>query len=294
VKRLTGLGFALGMSAAIALSGATLAALSGPTNGSFEDAGTYVDNGSGFQQLDTPNTSIDGWSVDAGSVDWIGTYWAAQDGSMSIDMSGAEAGTLSQTFATTIGNTYTVSFYLSGNPAGPPTVKTLDVSATGGTLTSYTYDVTGNNLTTMNWTQKTYSFLATSASTTLSFISTTAGVFGPALDNVVITETIPTKDDCKQGGWPTMIDVEGNSFKNQGDCVSYFATKGKNLGALPPATVTDASAAAPADAPSAQVEQSTKKPDKTTGRQETEKKAAENKTKSHGAQGHGSNSKKPK
>ena len=29
---------------------------------------------------------------------------------MSIDMSGADAGTLSQTFETTIGNTYTVSF----------------------------------------------------------------------------------------------------------------------------------------------------------------------------------------
>ena len=28
-----------------------------------------------------------------------------------------------------------------------------------------------------------------------------------------------------------MIDNAGNSFKNQGDCVSYFATKGKNLGA---------------------------------------------------------------
>ena len=39
---------------------------------------------------------------------------------MSIDMSGLEPATLSQTFATTIGNTYTVSFYLSGNPAGLP------------------------------------------------------------------------------------------------------------------------------------------------------------------------------
>ena len=86
----------------------------------------------------------------------------------------------------------------------------------------------------MNWTPETYTFLATSASTTLSFVSTTAGAFGPAIDNVVITETVPTKSDCKDGGWQAMIDNAGNHFKNQGDCVSYFATGGKNLGALPP------------------------------------------------------------
>ncbi len=30
------------------------------------------------------------------------------------------------------------------------------------------------------------------------------------------------KDDCKDGGWATSTDPE---FKNQGDCVSYFATQ---------------------------------------------------------------------
>jgi hypothetical protein len=32
-----------------------------------------------------------------------------------------------------------------------------------------------------------------------------------------------TKDQCKNGGWETF-----GTFKNQGDCVSYFATGGKN------------------------------------------------------------------
>ncbi|MBX4204571.1 MAG: hypothetical protein KW788_00075 [Candidatus Doudnabacteria bacterium] len=31
------------------------------------------------------------------------------------------------------------------------------------------------------------------------------------------------KDQCKNGGWMTMTDASGNSFKNQGQCVSYFA-----------------------------------------------------------------------
>jgi hypothetical protein len=36
------------------------------------------------------------------------------------------------------------------------------------------------------------------------------------------------KDQCKNGGWQTYKDASGNGFKNQGDCVSYVATHGKN------------------------------------------------------------------
>ncbi len=231
------LGVALGFIAALTFAGSTQA-FTGAANGSFE-SGSYADNGGGFQQLDAPNTSIDGWSVDSGSVDWVGTYWTAPDGAMSVDLSGADAGSISQTFDTTIGNTYTVAFLLSGNPVGPPSVKTLEVSATGGTTGLYSHDTTGSDLTTMVWTPETYTFLATSATTTITFASTTSGPFGPALDNVVVTESVPTKDECKDGGWQSMIDNAGNSFKNQGDCVSYFATKGKNLGAVPPAAPTE-------------------------------------------------------
>jgi choice-of-anchor C domain-containing protein len=292
VKRRSSLGIALGVLASIAFAGSTLAAFTGLTNGGFED-GDYLPNVSGFQQLDAPNTSIVGWTVDAGSVDWIGEYWAAPEGDMSIDMSGADAGTLSQTLDTTIGNTYTVSFLLSGNPAGPPTVMTLDVNATGGTLASYSHDTTGTDLTSMVWTPQTYTFLATSATTTLSFISTTAGPFGPAIDNVDVTETVPTTDDCKDGGWQTMIDTAGNSFKNQGDCVSFFATKGKNLGAVPPVTVPAAAATTDADAATSKVKRSTKRVEKATARQRTERQAKD-KTKSQADKGHGSKSHKSK
>ncbi len=283
MKRRTGLGVALGFVASIALAGPTAAAFVGLVNGSFE-TGTYTDNGSGFQQLDAPNTSIDGWSVDAGSVDWIGTYWPAPDGAMSIDLSGADAGTLSQTFETTIGNTYTVSFLLSGNPAGPPSVKTLEVSATGGTVGVYTHDTTGTDLTTMVWVPQTYTFLATSASTTLTFASTTAGAFGPAIDGVTVTEDVAMKADCKDGGWESMIDSAGNGFKNQGDCVSFFATKGKNPGALPPAAPADAGAATQADSAKSQVKVS-KKQDKTTTKKIKEQKAAKDKVSSKAAKG---------
>ena len=292
MKRRSGLGIAFGGLAVLALAGATLG-FTGATNGSFE-TGTYLDSGSGFEQLNVGDTSITGWTVDAGSVDWIGTYWVAQDGVMSIDMSGSDAGAISQTFATTIGNTYTVSFFLSGNPAGPPTVKTLDVSATGGTLSHYAFDTTASTLTSMNWAAESYSFLATTSSTTLSFVSTTAGPFGPAIDNVVVTETVPTKSDCKQGGWQTMIDTAGNQFKNQGDCVSFFATGGKNPGALPPATAANVGAATNGDAATSQVKHSTKGPDQATGRHATVRSVAKDKTKSHAGHRDGSRSHRSK
>jgi hypothetical protein len=40
--------------------------------------------------------------------------------------------------------------------------------------------------------------------------------------------TPPSKDACKKGGWANYTDVAGHAFANQGDCVSYFATGGKN------------------------------------------------------------------
>jgi choice-of-anchor C domain-containing protein len=284
VTRRIGLGVAIGSLAAIAISGATLA-FTGPTNGSFE-TGAYVDGGAGFEQLNAGDTSITGWTVDSRSVDWIGSYWAAEDGSMSIDLSGAEAGSISQTLATTIGNKYTVSFFLSGNPAGPPAVKTVDVTATGAAPSTYTYDTTANDLGNMNWTAETFSFLATSTSTTLSFVSTTAGAFGPALDNVTITESVPTMSDCKVGGWQTLVDNVGNSFKNQGDCVSYFATGGRNLGSIAPVSIANLGATTANDAATPPVKHSTKQVHSSTTRHTDSHGGARDKSKSHGGVAH--------
>jgi hypothetical protein len=49
----------------------------------------------------------------------------------------------------------------------------------------------------------------------------------PALDNVQVSLDTPTNvDQCKNNGWK---DYVSPSFKNQGDCVSFVATRGKNL-----------------------------------------------------------------
>ena len=145
--------------------------------------------------------------------------------------------------------------------------------------------MTGNTLSNMDWTPETYTFLAPSASTTLSFVSTTAGAWGPAIDNVVITETVPTKSDCKDGGWQAMIDNAGNHFKNQGDCVSYFATGGKNLGALPPVIAANINATTASDPGTSQGKHVTK-----GHHQATVQQSGADGTKNHGGHRHGSKS----
>lgn len=190
------------------------------SNGSFENGS----NPGVFTTVSAGQTNITDWNVVSGTVDYIGTYWQASNGTRSIDMDGNDAGTISQTLATTPGATYTVTFDMSGNPDGGPVVKTMDVSA-GTTTQSFSFDTTGISKTAMGWVGKSFTFTTTSANTTLTFASTTPGFYGAALDNVAITQTLPgTKEECKNGGWQTF-----GVFKNQGDCVSFVATQGRNL-----------------------------------------------------------------
>jgi hypothetical protein len=56
----------------------------------------------------------------------------------------------------------------------------------------------------------------------------TADVSNITFNGVAQVPTQETaKDQCKNGGWKNFADP---SFKNQGDCVSYFATGGRNPG----------------------------------------------------------------
>src|SRR3954451_444084 len=223
---------------------ASVAAAAGPgaamaatvfQNGSFEQ-GTF--NGPTFgldlDRVYAGSTDMTPWVVTTGSVDWINTYWQAAEGTKSVDLDGDEGtpGAISQTFDTTVNSTYVVTFAMSGNPDAGPTTKTINVSA-GGVTTPFTYDTATNSTTrsAMNYVQKGFSFVgqANTSSSTITFTSTTLGGYGAVIDNVVITETLATGATCKNNGWKTMTDKFGTAFRNQGDCVSYYATGEKNL-----------------------------------------------------------------
>lgn len=184
---------------------------SAPTivNGSFEN---------GLTGWTYPDPSQPGEYVD------VGAFWQAADGINSVDLNGVYAGYVSQDITTTPGITYTVLFDLAGNPGYPQNVKQLEVSAAGASA-DYYFDTTGKSNTNMGWTEESFTFTATSATTTLTFTSLHTGdgypdrAQGPALDNVRISIASPTtKAECKKGGWASY------GFRNQGQCVRYIET----------------------------------------------------------------------
>jgi choice-of-anchor C domain-containing protein len=162
-------------------------------NGSFETG----PNPGSFLTLNGGNTSITGWTVGGGdnSIDYIGSYWTASNGSRSLDLNGLNPGSISQLVTgLNAGSIYKVSFDLAGNPAGGPAVKTIDAFIQSSH--PYLFDTSSSTLGNMGWITESFTFTATGTSALLSFTSTTSGfsgnetyptAFGPALDNVTIS-----------------------------------------------------------------------------------------------------------
>jgi choice-of-anchor C domain-containing protein len=154
-------------------------------NGSFEQ-GTPP---GGFTTVGTNGTNIAGWTVTSGSVDYIGNYWTAADGSRSIDLAGNQPGIISQILSTVIGQVYNVTFSISRNPDNGANPRNGFVTWTGASNQAFSFNNTSSTRSNMLWEQRTVQFTATSTSTTLGFGADPASsqnAFGPALDNVTI------------------------------------------------------------------------------------------------------------
>ena len=177
------------------VAGATDRAEAAPLlqNGSFE-SGTNP-GGSFLGPLIAGSTDVTNWTIDSGSIDYIGGYWAAQDGARSIDLNGTSPGTISQLVSgLDNGQKYKVSFWISGNPDNghSPNPKTLDVLTTLVNSQSYAFNAATNSHSSMGWLEHFFYFTADGPTAMLTFKSTTGGnfpAFGPALDNVSIAAT---------------------------------------------------------------------------------------------------------
>jgi len=157
-------------------------------NGSFEQG---PDPGA-FLPLNPNSTAIPGWTVIRGGIDYYGAEWASADGKRSLDLNGTPGvGGIAQTFATTPGQTYQVSFDLAGHPSG--LLQTMAVSAAGQSK-DFTFQ-SGTDPNHLGWQKDTWSFKANSPQTTLEFYSKQTGYpfGGPALDNVVVTTDTATQ-----------------------------------------------------------------------------------------------------
>jgi choice-of-anchor C domain-containing protein len=152
-------------------------------NGSFESPVI----GGAFSTI-PPGPGLTNWTVGGAGVDLIRTFWQPAEGAQSLDLSALDAGSVSQTVATSIGTTYDLLFDMAGNPGGGNIIKNMVVSITGASNSLQQFNTTGFSNTNMGWSARSLFFTATSTSTVIAFTSQEANVFGPALDNVRLFE----------------------------------------------------------------------------------------------------------
>jgi hypothetical protein len=166
------------------------------TDGSFETptvpVGGFTNFGSG--------ATFGGWtvvgpqaSIVSGSFAQNGISFVAQDGTQWVDLTGDGSNVsegLQQSVATVAGHTYELSFWVGNvdNPGGIfGTTSTVDLKINGASDGAFTNSCTSCT-TTQGWEQFTTSFVATGASTLVTFLNGD----GPSdnsngLDNVVLT-----------------------------------------------------------------------------------------------------------
>ena len=179
------------ISATIAFAFASAAASAAGSNliknGGF-DAGPQPAD---YQMVAKGSTAIPGWIVTMGTVDIIGPNWHDADGgTSSIDMDGTPGpGGIAQSFATTKGAKYAVSFALASNPQCGPTIKRLMVTA-GPAKQLYAFDSSHVSGAHMGWQLKSFSFKAGASRTTLTFTSLdpSGSLCGPAIDAVRVSK----------------------------------------------------------------------------------------------------------
>lgn len=152
-------------------------------NGSFEKG---LDPGVSANLTAVDATTIKGWTVESGTVDYIGTRWVARDGKRCLDLTGLSAGTIFQNVSGfRVGQHYRLSFLMAANPELGGGVKTLQASI-GGKAEIFSFDGTGFDTEHMGWSVRTLDFVAHSKVLRLTFTSLDDGLVGPALDRVQI------------------------------------------------------------------------------------------------------------
>jgi hypothetical protein len=154
-------------------------------NGSFETYG-----GTGFNS--NLGSGLQGWTIgNGGGIDIVLAtgvplgYWQPADGNVSLSLNWYFEEAISQTVSTTPAMGYHLSFFMAAEIYGGPPTRTMDVRWNGALLGSPAFAYTGQTPGNMGWTQFGYDVVGT-GSDTLTFVSTTSGAYGPALDGVAL------------------------------------------------------------------------------------------------------------
>ncbi|QSI76068.1 MULTISPECIES: DUF642 domain-containing protein [Niveibacterium] len=178
--------------AACASIGSASAATNLITNGSFESvsqqAGTW-----------TIYNKLSGWQVDTNGVEVRNNvYGKAYDGANFVELDTKKNSSISQSFATVVGQQYSVSFYYSPRMQVPLNSNDIIVSLNG--VTKLTATGSGQHQTGNVWKEYGFDFVATGTSSTLTFAA--GGVsnsYGGSLDKVSVS-AVP-----EPASWATML-----------------------------------------------------------------------------------------
>ena len=171
------------------------------TNGSFEQ-GSFIGGSFGWplaQQIIGPDlTTLPGWTV-TGEVAWFASGFsgiAVSNGTYALDLTGfcdlscgTPYGGVQQTVLTTPGTTYTLSF-LAGNYPYNTSQPTMVVNIEGN---PYSFTLSSTTSASGVWDSETITFIATTASTLISFTGSggaEGGTYYLGLDNVSLSDPL--------------------------------------------------------------------------------------------------------
>jgi hypothetical protein len=131
------------------------------------------------------------WEVSKKNVNLNGSTWANVDGLCNVDLDGNVPGVIkSSAISTKPGASYTLSFVLSGNGYGPPTIKTMKVTI-DKQFKEFTWNTYGgNDAENGDWKTVTWTFRVTGHLSVLNFASEDpkGSGFGAVIAGIALTK----------------------------------------------------------------------------------------------------------
>ncbi|MEM8872833.1 MAG: putative Ig domain-containing protein [Planctomycetota bacterium] len=158
------------------------------------DNGQFLETYTGSEQILSAGATLGAWSVDSGEINFRDdNYQRSPGGGFAVDLNGMSTpGSISQSFETIPGQTYTVSYAMGMLAHTQSGDRTMDVTA-GDTTHSDTYVYDGSTTHgNFAWQPRSFEFVATDEVTTLAFVSTNAGGQGPQLGDIRVTANTGT------------------------------------------------------------------------------------------------------
>jgi len=146
------------------------------------------------QKLSTGLPAFPGWTVGPDSVDVMGArYWAPpaglSHGSQSVDLSGADPGSITQAVGTTAGSSYLLKWYAAANPECGQVTRVMHVLWDHALVVSLTINTGDHTDHDMGWSPESQVVTASSTQSELEFKDATGGdsPCGPAVAGVSLT-----------------------------------------------------------------------------------------------------------